>query len=88
MKTEWYSNEEDEDFIKCPYCGAEYEPSYEDTYIGGEPVNCYTEDYQEFVCDSCKKKFTLCGYQAGWKYMTETIDGQMSNDEWEANYDV
>lgn len=78
-----YWNEEDDDTIICPYCGKSYEPSYEDTYIGGEPVDCYTEDDQEFVCDKCGKKFTMYGYQSGWKYHTETIDGEMTNEEWE-----
>lgn len=38
-----YWNYEDDENIICHYCGEEYEPSYEDTYIGGEPVDCYTE---------------------------------------------
>lgn len=50
-----YWNEEDDDCIKCPYCGEEYEPSYEDTYIGHELVNCYTEVEKEYFCDRCKK---------------------------------
>lgn len=78
-----YWNEEDCDVIKCPYCGKEYEPSYEETYIGGEPVECYGEEYQEFICDECGKKFSLTPYQKGWYYTTETIDGEMSEDEWE-----
>lgn len=51
-----YWNEEDSDLIICPYCGKRYEPSYEDTYIGHEEVDCYTEREQTFVCDICKKK--------------------------------
>lgn len=78
-----YWNEEDDDTIICPYCGKSYEPSYEDTCIGGELVDCYTEDDQEFVCDKCGKKFTMYGYQTGWKYYTETIDGEMTIEEWE-----
>ncbi len=39
-----YWNEEDDENIICPYCGKEYEPSYEDTYIGDDCVDCYTED--------------------------------------------
>lgn len=76
-----YWNEEDDDCIKCPYCGEEYEPSYEDTYIGHEPVNCYTEVEKEYFCDRCKKRFTMYGYQSGWKYHTETIDGEMTEKE-------
>lgn len=78
-----YWNEEDDENIICPYCGKSYEPSYEDTYIGGESVDCYTEDDQEFVCDKCGKKFTMYGYKAGWKYHTETIDGEMTKEEYE-----
>lgn len=76
-----YRNYEDDENIICPYCGQEYEPSYEDTYIGGEPVDCYTEDMETYTCDKCSKKFTMYGYQAGWKYRTETIDGEATNEE-------
>ena len=34
---EVYSNSEISQNIVCPYCDKEYEPTYEDTYIGGEP---------------------------------------------------
>lgn len=78
-----YWNEEDDEAIICPYCGKSYEPSYEDTFIGEEQVDCYTENNQEFVCDKCGKKFTMYGYQAGWKYHTETIDGEMTEEEYE-----
>ena len=80
---EMYWNEEDDDHIICPYCGNSYEPSYEDTYIGGESVDCFTEDEKEYVCDKCKKKFAMYGYQSGWKYHTETIDGEMTEKEQE-----
>jgi hypothetical protein len=76
-------NTEDEPFIKCPYCGEEYEPSYEDTWIGDERVNCYTEDTQFVVCDECGKKFSIRPYQASWAYQTETIDGEMTEEEHE-----
>ena len=76
-----YWNYEDSDKIICPYCGEEYEPSYEDTYIGGELVNCYTEDKETYTCDECSKKFTMYGYQSGWMYYTETIEGQATDDE-------
>lgn len=39
-----YWNYEDDEKIIYPYCGKEYESTYEDTYIGGKPVNCYTEN--------------------------------------------
>lgn len=55
--------------------------NYEDTYIGGEPVDCYTEDTETYTCDKCGKKFTMYGYQEGWKYRTETIDGEATDEE-------
>lgn len=83
MSDNTFWNTEDETFIKCPYCGAEYEPSYEYTFIGGKNVNCYTEDTEEYVCDECGKKFTMSGYESEWRYKTETIDGEMTNEEYE-----
>lgn len=80
---DWYWNSEDSEEIICPYCGEVYEPSYEDTYIGDECVDCYTEDTEEYVCDVCKRKFKMYGYQSTWKYCTETIDGQMTEKEYE-----
>lgn len=76
-----YWNEEDSENIVCPYCGEEYEPIYEETYIGNKVVDCFTEDTNEYVCDKCGKKFTMYGYQAGWRYCTETIDGQATDEE-------
>ena len=76
-----YWNEEDDENIICPYCGKEYEPSYEDTYIGNDCVNCCTEDTNTYTCEKCGKKFTMYGYQAGWKYHTETIDGEATEEE-------
>lgn len=76
-----YWNEEDDENTICPYCGEEYEPSYEDTYIGNDCVNCYTEDTNTYTCEKCGKKFTMYGYQAGWKYHTETIDGEAIDEE-------
>ena len=76
-----YCNYEDDENIICPYCGKEYEPSYEDTYIGDKCVDCYTEDTNTFTCDNCGKKFTMYGYQAGWKYHTETIDEEATAEE-------
>ena len=80
MSEKYWNSEDDEDII-CPYCGAAYSPSYDDTYIGDEPVDCYTEDKKEYVCDDCGKKFTMYGYQNGWKYHTETIDGEATEEE-------
>ena len=77
-----YINEENSDMIICPYCSKEYEPSYEDTYIGGEPVDCYTENIKYYTCDKCHKKFSMYAY-VEWKYCTETIPGEMTIEEFE-----
>lgn len=80
-KTYW--NEENSDLIICPYCGKEYEPMYEETYIGGKEVDCYKEGEQgEFTCDECGKKFRLSA-ELKWKYITETVDGEMTEEEHE-----
>ena len=79
-----YWNSEDDDKIICPYCGHKYEPSYEDCIIGDKIANCYKEgDTQIFTCDYCRKKFTMQPYLSGWSYLTETIDGEMTEDEYE-----
>lgn len=76
-----YWNCEDDEKIICPYCGEGYEPTYEDTYIGDELVDCYTEYLHTYTCDNCNKKFILQPYQAGWHYKTETIDGEATDEE-------
>lgn len=76
-----YWNEEDSENIVCPYCGKEYEPTYEDTYIDGEHVDCFTMDENTYTCDECGKKFIMRGYEAGWRYQTETIDGEATEEE-------
>ena len=87
MSKGWYSNREyGERIIRCPYCGKEYEPTYEETYIGGKEVDCYQEGEQgEFTCDDCGKKFTLSA-ELIWQYTTETIDGEMTWGEEEEKY--
>jgi len=81
MSKEWYSNWECDDEIICPYCGKKYEPTYEETYIGGEDVDCYKEGEQgEFTCDECGKKFRLSA-ETKWEYTTETIEGEMTEEE-------
>lgn len=83
MSKEWYSNWECDDEIICPYCGKKYEPTYEETYIGGKDVDCYKEGEQgEFICDECGKKFIL-STEMKYEYITETIHGEMTEDEWE-----
>lgn len=72
--------------ITCPYCNAEYTPTYEETIIGDEYVDCYSEgERQVFTCDECNKKFTLIP-TLKWEYETYTIEGEMSQEEWEKNY--
>lgn len=83
MSDNTFWNWEDDTLIKCPYCGEEYEPSYEDTWIGDKSVNCYMEETQTFICDNCKHKFTVTPYQEEWRYKTETIDGEMTEEEHE-----
>ncbi len=43
-----YYNVYEDKKIMCPYCDETYEPSYEDTWIGDEQVDCYTEDKQAY----------------------------------------
>lgn len=76
MSGESYSNWECGDEIICPHCGKRYKPTYDETYIGGEGVECYDEGYQgEFTCDNCGKKFTL-HVEMKWEYTTQTIEGE------------
>lgn len=87
MANDWYWNEENDNEIICPYCGEKYDPSYEDTYIGGKCVDCYAEyETQEVTCDECGKKFTVTPYQRDWQYKTETIDGEMTEVEYDVTY--
>ena len=79
-KKEPFWNVECDGNIVCPYFGEEYEPSYEETYIGGEPVDCYTEDEKIYKCENCGKKFVMHGEQV-WNYRTETIDGECTQEE-------
>ena len=80
---ETYWNTEDDDNIICPYCGNEYEPTYDETIIGDKIADCFTEKPQIFTCSYCFHRFTMTGYLAGWKYVTETIDGEMTEQEHE-----
>lgn len=75
-----YWNSECDEEIICPYCGMRYKPSYDETYIGGKGVDCYTEDEDEYTCDRCGKRFTLKPYTE-WRYETETIYGEATEQE-------
>lgn len=86
MSAEVYWNRENDTDIICPYCGEIYEPSYDDCYIGDKKADCYTEDTETYTCDECGKKFTMYGYLSGWKYVTETIDGEMTQAEHDENW--
>lgn len=83
--TDWYWNTERDHNIICPYCGEAYTPSLYDTYINDEYVECYEEKEQTFICDRCRKKFKLTPYLE-WKYETETIDGEMTEEEHEERW--
>lgn len=76
-----YVNSEYSESIVCPYCGEEYEPSYEDTFIGDETIDCYEENEQICTCSVCGLKFKLWGEKV-WKYNTETIDNEITDEEW------
>lgn len=86
VKENSFRNWECSSVIRCPYCGREYEPTYEETYIGDEPVDCYNEGVKQmFTCDDCGKKFTMIA-SFSWEYETETIDGEMTEEEWEERF--
>ena len=81
MSDKWYSNWECREEIICPYCGKGYEPTYDSTLIGNESVDCYKEgELGEFTCDDCGKRFKLSA-KVKWEYTTETIDGEMTEDD-------
>ena len=83
-----YYNWECSSKIICPYCDKEYEPTYDETYIGGKGVDCYEKgDQGEFTCDECGKKFTLSAEMV-WEYTTETIDGEMTDEKWQEMRDA
>ena len=87
MTIDSYWNEEDDKEIICPYCGEKYTPTYDETIIGDKYVNCYTEEVQTVTCDSCAKKFTIEPYLSEWSYRTETIDGEMTEQEHEEEWE-
>lgn len=79
--SECYWNEEDDEKIICPYCGHKYTPTYDETIIGDKTADCFDEETQIFTCDYCGKKFEMTPYLSGWKYKTETIDGEATEEE-------
>ncbi len=82
MSGNWYSNFKCADLIICPYCGKRYEPTYDSTLIGNESVDCYKEgELGEFTCDECGKRFTLFA-EMKYIYTTETLDGEMTDEEY------
>ena len=86
MANDSYRNWECDEKIICPYCGTKYEPTYEETYIGDTEIDCYEDGKeQECACDNCGKRFTVRPI-LNWEYETETIDGEMSEDEWEEEF--
>lgn len=82
--SDWYWNEEDDTKIICPYCGHRYTPTYDETIIGDKTANCYSEEDQIFKCDYCDLKFIMTPYLSDWRYKTETIDGEITEEDQEA----
>lgn len=80
--SEMYWNEEDDEKIICPYCSYKYTPTYDETIIGDVYANCFEEhETQTFKCDYCNKRFTMTPYLGSWRYKTETIDGEATEEE-------
>ena len=78
-----YWNYEDDENIICPYCGEEYEPSYEDTYIGDDCVDCYTEDTNTYTLARNVARISQCmaikpGGNTTPKRLTEKRQGKKS----------
>ena len=79
-----YSNWEYDKEITCPYCGKEYTPEYE-MMIGEDCIDVYEEKTQECTCEKCDKRFRITP-DLVWFYTTETIDGEMTEEEHEEKY--
>lgn len=79
-----YSNWEYSRDITCPYCGKEYTPEYE-MMIGEDPIDVYEEEPQECTCAECGKRFLITP-ELEWYYNTQTIDGEMTEEEYEEKY--
>ena len=88
MKNYW--NSETGTKIRCSYCKTEHEPSYEDTYIGGENVNCYTEVTKIYQKNSENTLTSIGGEQFTLAIIAkETIDGKATaakaNEKYQMN---
>lgn len=81
--SDWYWNIEDSDLIICPYCETASKPGEGEVRIGNTRVDRYIEKQQTVTCDICGKRFTILPHRADWRYVTETIDGEMTEEEWE-----
>ena len=82
MNKEWYSNWECDDEIICPYCGKTYTLEY-DLCIGDDCIDVYEDGKeQECTCEKCGKRFTVTP-ELQWYYTTETISGEMTEEEHE-----
>lgn len=79
-----YSNWDYGRDIICPYCGKEYTPEYE-MLIGEDSIDVYEEKTQECTCTECGKRFRIIP-ELEWYYTTETIDGEMTEEEHEEKY--
>ena len=69
---------------ECPYYYADEDQVVKQMNTTEEYKGCRNCKYQPepmHTCDKCGKKFTMYGYQSGWTYYTETIEGQATDDE-------
>ena len=78
-----YSNWDYDRDIICPYCGKSYTPEYE-LWIGDSRIDVYEDGKeQECTCEECGKRFRVTP-EMQWYYTTETISGEMTEEEHEA----
>lgn len=69
--TEWFKNKEDSENIVCPYCGHESIATY-------EAAERYGHSPYARMCGRCGKIYKVSAYRAGWRFLTETIDGEVT----------
>lgn len=78
-----YSNWDYDRDIICPYCGKTYTPESE-MLIGDDGIDVYEDgNEQECTCEECGKRFRVTP-EMQWYYTTETISGEMTEEEHEA----